>query len=145
MMEQVNHVLAQRAAALGVPAAELASTLCVALLFRRRGTRLLLGLGDSAIYTFGPGGVRLAVAPRRLGGSSTPLTTTRGAYRSAEVRVERPAAPEGVLLCSDGVAAALGTAALTGCLRQAGPAPRLQALLEQAACPDDCGFLCRTP
>jgi len=103
VIEQVCHKLKEKSKADNMPLNSYASTLLFCLLDRKVGTMMLFNLGDGAIFSASGDTCKLALPPLNLGDNTCALTTTKGAYKTAQVKIMRIDPDNPVLLCTDGL------------------------------------------
>jgi serine/threonine protein phosphatase PrpC len=141
ILEEVVYALEEKAKALGVRAESLSSTLSFCCVHKRNRHCLVFRLGDGGVYLLEDGKADHFLSPDR---GHTVSTMTRGAYRAARIRRADLPGQAQILLCSDGVTAAMDDAEQGSAIR-ACMASRdfegLKRLLDRSSTPDDCCFI----
>lgn len=100
-MEHVMYFLETETGERGMNLQSYASTILGAAVERKSGRAFLLNLGDGTAFEVGTLGMKICVPPKRYRGCPC-LTTTKDAYRLAEIRRAEIMVGEGLLLCTDG-------------------------------------------
>jgi len=121
-------------------AAQYASTLAFALVEKKSGEALLFNLGDGAVLRTAYDSMDTEIQPRTFRGSPA-QTTSRGAFRAAEVRRIRLHRGEEVILGSDGFISALeGSVGIADAI-ESGDHQRADMILETLDIFDDTSYI----
>lgn len=145
LVEHVLYFLEQAGAGAGGRVSDYASTLAAAFLDTRTGKTVLFNLGDGAIFSLAGSEYRLQAAPRQYRGNPC-VTTTKNAYRAAQVKHMELMLGGSLLLCTDGFLHAAGSLprdAVSKAVRERSY-EALNALLDGTGERDDCSYLAVT-
>jgi len=144
VIEQVCHKLKEKAEAENMPINSYASTLIFCLIDRKLGTMMLFNLGDGAIFNISDDTCKLILTPISLGENACALTTTKGAYKTAQVKILSASHDSSILICTDGLYNLMKDKCAEQSIKQMitnKMHKQLRDYLDRALTPDVCSFV----